>query len=119
MWVSQVKAVRELRLKRYNVSNNVSNSFSSYPTISSLIEHLQSAHSYQVKIQSAQFSDLISFSLWKEKEEKRTHSNYVQQCAPQFFGDKQHWYYTIATSLESTRVKPRAEDKSKLREPAS
>ena len=28
-----------------------------------------------------------------EEEEKRTYSNYVQQYAPQLYGDKQHWYY--------------------------
>ena len=39
------------------------------------------------------FPDMVSFLSWKEKEEKRTYSNYVQQCAPQFYGDKQHLYY--------------------------
>ena len=36
---------------------------------------------------------MATFLSWKEEEEKRTYSNYVQQCAPQLYGDRQHWYY--------------------------
>ena len=48
------------------------------PTISDLIDHLQSKHRYQVEIQTADFPDMVSFLSWKEKEEKR---NVLKLCA--------------------------------------
>ena len=51
-----------------------------------------SKHNYGVETQVVHFRDMVSFSSWKE-EEKRTYSNYVQQCVPQLYRDKQHWYY--------------------------
>ena len=64
-----------------------------HPTISDLVDHLQSQHNTQVQIQKLHFPDVETFKLWKKKEERRTYSNYVQQCAPQLYCDKQHWYY--------------------------
>ena len=62
-------------------------------TISGLIDHLQSMHSYSVEVNTLHFADMASYLSWKEEEETRTYSNYVQQCAPQVSGTKQHWYY--------------------------
>ena len=40
-----------------------------------------------------QFPNMLAFLSWKEKEEKISHSNYVQQCAPKVYSSKQHMYY--------------------------
>lgn len=44
-------------------------------------------------MQKLGFSDFDSFLSWKNDEESRTTSMYVQLCAPQMRGDNQHWYY--------------------------
>ena len=44
-------------------------------------------------MQKLGFSDFNSFVPWKNDEESRTISMYVQLCAPQMRGDNQPWYY--------------------------
>ena len=39
------------------------------------------------------FDDFTAFVAWKANEETRTHSTYVQQCAPRLFSTGKHWYY--------------------------
>lgn len=39
------------------------------------------------------FNSLASFLDWKAEEEIKTHSNYVQRCAPQIRGDAKTYYY--------------------------
>ena len=62
-------------------------------TTSNLIDHLQKKHKYEVEIQALHFTGFESFLLWKDEEETKTHSSFVQQCAPQTYASRQHWYY--------------------------
>ena len=57
-----------------------------------LITHLQESHGTLIEIETVKFANFAKFSLWKEEEEVRTLANFVQQCAPQVYGTKQHWY---------------------------
>ena len=50
-------------------------------------------HKYAVQMHKLNFTDFGSFLTWKEEEERKTHSNYMQQCAPRIYRTKQHWYY--------------------------
>ena len=61
--------------------------------MSGLISHLQSTHQYMVEVEKLHFQDLTSFFSWKSNEEKKTHSTYVQQCAPRTFTASRHFYY--------------------------
>ena len=62
-------------------------------TIMDLINHLQSYHGFPVKMNTLHFPQFADFLAWKQQEEAKTHSNYVQQCAPQVYAANQHWYY--------------------------
>ena len=46
-----------------------------------------------MQVETLTFPEFTSFLTWKGEEETRTHSNYVQECAPQTYSNKQHWYY--------------------------
>ena len=62
-----------------------------------LITNLQESHGDLVEIKTTNFA---KFLLWKEEEEVRTLANLVQQCAPQMYGTKQHWYIPILQTLK-------------------
>ena len=49
--------------------------------------------------------NFAEFMEWKEKEEIKTHANYVQQCAPQMYTTNEHWYFYCNRS-GSYRGKP-------------
>ena len=46
-----------------------------------------------MQISSIVFDSFDEFLQWKEEEEIRTNSWYVQRCAPKQCGFKEHWYY--------------------------
>ena len=72
----------------------------SYTKLLHLIDHLNSEHNYFIDVKKLQFSNYTSFLSWKDEEEKKTYSNYVQHSAPQVFSNKQHWYFYCNRSGE-------------------
>lgn len=71
-----------------------------------------SIHIHFLFSQRLHFLNVEVFKSWKEEEERRTYSNYVQQCAPQLYGDKQHWYYYCN---QSGSYKSKAKGKRQLK----
>ena len=63
------------------------------PTTQTLINHLKEHHKIPIESTNLKFATFSEFLLWKEAEENRTNSLYVQTCAPQIRGENQHWYY--------------------------
>ena len=57
------------------------------------INHLREEHNEDVDKQSLKFPVFSEFLLWKQQEETKTHSNYVQMCAPRTSAIYQHHYY--------------------------
>ena len=63
------------------------------PTTQTLINLLKEHHKIPIESTNLEFATFSEFLLWKEAEEKRTNSLFVQTCAPQIRGENQHWYY--------------------------
>ena len=62
--------------------------------INSLIQHLEKIHHLSIEVEEISFPCMESFLLWKEEEQRRTHSEYVKQCAPQLHKEAyMHYYY--------------------------
>ena len=57
------------------------------------MHHLRSHHNASIDVSTLKFQNFESFIEWKEQEEMTSHSSYTQACAPQTYGDNQHWYY--------------------------
>ena len=60
-------------------------------SVMDLIHHIQTVHNLKIEVNKLQFTSIAEFKTWKEEEE--SHSNYVQECAPQSSSTKQTWYY--------------------------
>ena len=43
---------------------------------------MKTMHDFVVKVETLHFNNIASYFSWKAEEETRTHSAYVQQCAP-------------------------------------
>ena len=67
--------------------------FTWLPTTQILINHLKEPHRIPIESTNLEFVTFSEFLLWKEAEENRTNSLYVQTCAPQIRGENQHLYY--------------------------
>ena len=67
--------------------------FTWLPTTQILINHLKEHHRIPIESTNLEFVTFSEFLLWKEAEENRTNSLYVQTCAPQIRGENQHCYY--------------------------
>lgn len=70
--------------------------FFRFMTLKELIHHLQSAHNKSIEIAEKVFNDFEAFSNWKDEEERKSNSSYVQQCGPQTTvssNTKRYYYY--------------------------
>ena len=55
--------------------------------------HLEQEHKLEMQTSLLQFETFDAFLQWKEEEELRTKSWYIQQSAPQTYGNNKHYYY--------------------------
>ena len=58
-----------------------------------LERHLEQDHILEMHTSLLQFDTFDAFLQWKEEEELRTKSWYVQRSAPQMHGNNKHYYY--------------------------
>jgi hypothetical protein len=54
---------------------------------------METVHKADAKIENVQFPDMDSFKIWKEAEEVKTNSHYVQHCSSSLSGNTRKWYY--------------------------
>ena len=59
---------------------------------SELVEHLKQGHSYVIDKIELTFDSFDEFSIWKEEEERTSHSWFVMHTAPKPILNYQHYY---------------------------
>ena len=68
--------------------------FMEFVTLKDLIYHLKSVHNKCITIEEKRFTLLLS---WKDDEEKKGNSSYVQECGPQtsVLSSAKRFYYSV------------------------
>ena len=71
-------------------------------TIKQLAKHLNSIHNMTIEEEEKYFQTQQNFMDWKVKEETKTNSHYIQLCAPQLYGENEHYYFYCNRSGQYT-----------------
>ncbi len=64
-----------------------------FVNVSELMEHLKQGYSYVIDKIELTFDSFDEFSIWKEEEERTSHSWFVMHTAPKLILNYQHYYF--------------------------
>ena len=64
-----------------------------FNTILKWIQHLTIQHKANIDVQTLSFDNYKEFVSWKEEEEFKSDSQYVQKCSSRLVGETRTWYF--------------------------